>query len=109
MMADVDERAPSTLSPLSRGGGAGESATVSGRIEPLRVRGTGPSGAMAPTGPSGEHEFFAERLAFFARIACLASSGFVVMRIGINVYLKQRAVQPVLLYPFPYFHLAATA
>jgi hypothetical protein len=31
------------------------------------------------------------------------------MRIGINAYLKQRAVQPVLLYPFPYFHLAATA
>jgi hypothetical protein len=49
---------------------------------------------MAPTGPSGEHEFFAERLAFFARIACLASAGFVVMRIAINAYLKQRAVQP---------------
>jgi serine/threonine-protein kinase len=108
-MADVDEGTPSALPPVSRGGESGESATLSARIEPLRIRGTGPSGAIAPTGPSGEHEFLAERLAFFARIACLASSGFVVMRIGINAYLKQRAVQPTLLYPFPYFHLAATA
>jgi len=108
-MADVDEGGSSGLPPISRREPSGESATLSARIEPLRVRGTGPSGAMAPTGPSGEREFFAERLAFFARIACLASSGFVVMRIGINAYLKQRAVEPVLLYPFPYFHLAATA
>ena len=95
--------------PSVSGAGSGESATVSARVGPLRVRGTGPSGAVAPTGPSGEHEFFAERLAFFGRIACLASAGFVVMRFGINAYLKQRAVQPAVLYPFPYFHLAATA
>ena len=74
------------------------------RVQPLRLRGTGPAAAIAPTGPSGERDFLAERLALFGRIACLASSGFLIMRLGLNVAAKLG-----LLDNFPIFHLAATA
>jgi predicted Ser/Thr protein kinase len=74
------------------------------RVEPLRLRGTEPTAAFAPSGPSGQRDFLAERLALFGRIACLASSGFLVMRLGLNL-----AAKLPLLANFPIFHLAATA
>jgi serine/threonine-protein kinase len=78
------------------------------RVEPLRLLGTAPTAAFAPTDPSGERDFLAERLALFGRIACLASSGFVVMRLTLNA-LSKRSVAGPSLDPFPLFHLVATA
>ena len=63
---------------------ADRTRTAGARLEPQRLLGTAPSAAFAPAGSSGERVFFAERLALFARIACLASSGFLVMRIVLN-------------------------
>ncbi len=84
---------------------AGESRVLSSRVEPLGLRGTTPSMAFAPSGPSGERDFLAERLALFGRIACLASSGFLVMRLALDAVSKRT---PRLEY-FPFAHLAATA
>jgi len=78
------------------------------RLEPLRLRGTDPTVAFAPTGPSGERDFLAERLALFGRIACLASSGFLLMRLALNAVAKQSA-RHAPLEGFPVFHLVATA
>lgn len=83
--------------PLS---GEGPETPVS-HVEAARVRDSDPSAAFAPTGASAEREFLAERLALFARIACLASSGFLVMRLVLNALWN--------LERFPAFHLAATA
>jgi len=79
------------------------------RIEAVRVRGTDPPENIAPAGPSGERAFFSERLALFARIACLASGGFLVMRIVLNAIAQRGAGQPVPYDAFPWFHFAATA
>jgi serine/threonine-protein kinase len=78
------------------------------RVEPLRLRGTDRSVAFAPSGPSGERDFLAERLALFGRIACLASSGFLLMRLALNAVAKQ-SVRHAPLEGFPVFHLVATA
>ena len=78
---------------------------ASSQLEPLRVRGTEPPVDVAPAGPSGERDFLAERLALFARIACLASSGFLVMRLITNAVSSRSS----LLDGFPVFHLVATA
>ena len=86
---------------------AGESRTLSARIEPLRVRGAEPSAGFAPTGPSAEHGFFSERLAVFASIAWMASGGFLVMRLVLDTLARQRSGTPSQ-YGFPFFHLAAT-
>jgi eukaryotic-like serine/threonine-protein kinase len=74
------------------------------RIEPARLRGSESSAGFAPTGPSAEREFFAERLALFGKIACLASSGFIVMRLAINEFTKRDLFDGFLV-----FHIAATA
>ena len=79
------------------------------RVEPLRLLGTDPTAGFAPTGPSGERDFLAERLALFGRIACLASGGFVLMRLAINVFAKPSAGRFPLVGGFPFFHLTATA
>ena len=84
-----------------------ESRTVETRVEPMRLLGTAPSAAFAPAGPSGEREFLAERLALFARVACLASSGFLLMRIVLNA-VAQRSARGAPLEAFPVFHLVAT-
>src|SRR6266852_2391990 len=78
------------------------------RVEPLRLRGTDPPVAFAPSGPSGERDFLAERLALFGRIACLASSGFLLMCLALNAVAKQSA-RHAPLEGFPVFHLVATA
>jgi serine/threonine-protein kinase len=78
------------------------------RVEALRLRGSDPPAAFAPTGPSGERDFLAERLALFGRIACLASSGFLVMRVVLNAIASQSA-RHAPLEKFPFFHLVATA
>jgi serine/threonine-protein kinase len=78
------------------------------RLEPLRLLGSDRSVAFAPTGPSGERDFLAERLALFGRIACLASSGFLLMRLALNAVAKQSA-RHAPLEGFPVFHLVATA
>ena len=77
------------------------------RVEAARVRGSDAPAAFAPTDPSGEREFFAERLALFARIACLASSGFLIMRVVLNA-VAERGPRGVPLEKFPVFHLVAT-
>jgi serine/threonine-protein kinase len=86
--------------PLTEEVPAGGSRTRVSHVEAARARGSEPSAAFAPTGASAEREFLAERLALFARIACLASSGFFVMRLVLNALWK--------LERFPWFHLAAT-
>jgi hypothetical protein len=79
------------------------------RLEPVRVRGTDPPENIAPAGPSGERDFFAERLALFAQIACLASSGFLVMRVVLNALANRDVTRTTPFDPFSFFHLAATA
>ena len=85
------------------GGAAG--ATM--RVDVARVRGSEPSAAFAPTGPSAERDFLAERLALFARIACLASTGFLVTSLVIAALSRPGGVGLVF-HEFHYFHLAAT-
>ncbi|HEX9687682.1 MAG TPA: serine/threonine-protein kinase, partial [Thermoanaerobaculia bacterium] len=87
--------------PLSGGGQTDGSQAALAHVEAARVRGSEPTAAFAPTGPSAERDFLAERLALFARIACLASTGFLVMRLVLNALWN--------LENFPYLHLAATA
>ena len=74
------------------------------RIEAARVRGSEPTAAFAPSGPTGESEFLAERLVLFGRIACLASSGFLLMRLAINAFSRRAVFED-----FPAAHLTATA
>jgi serine/threonine-protein kinase len=73
------------------------------RIEPAALLGTEPTAAQAPTGPSAEREFFAERLAFFNQIACLASTGFLVMRMLMEVIAGRPPLNN-----FPVLHLLAS-
>jgi eukaryotic-like serine/threonine-protein kinase len=108
-MADDDtDTRKGALSPSSEGLPTEVSATPATRVEPLRLLGTAPSAAFAPAGPSGERDFLAERLALFGRIACLASSGFLVMRLVLNAVAQQSAKHAPL-EAFPVFHLVATA
>jgi len=74
------------------------------RIEPARVRGSGPSAGFAPVGPSAERDFLAERLALFTRIACLASTGFLVMRLALDAAAGRPVPES-----FHVAHLVATA
>ena len=85
--------------------GAGETTVVSGdpedrgrravtRVEPARVFGSEPPVGFAPTGPSAERDFFAERLALFARIATIASAGFLIMRVALDAFSRRRGVGP---------------
>jgi serine/threonine-protein kinase len=108
-MADPDGAAPpgGTSSPPPAGGQTEESGTTFARVEAARVRGWEPHAAFAPTGPSAERDFLAERLALFACIACLASSGFLVMRLAIQTFSTPGGVRAAL-EDFPVFHLAAT-
>ena len=76
------------------------------RVEAARLRGSGPEAEFVPTGPSGERDFFAERLALFARIACLASAGFLAMRLVLNAVAKQGDLPTT---AFPFMHLVATS
>jgi serine/threonine-protein kinase len=87
---------------------ASDASGATMRVDVARVRGSEPSAAFAPTGPSAERDFFAERLALFGRVACLASSGFLVMRIVLNV-VAERGARGASLEKFPVFHLVATA
>ncbi len=104
-MADPDATTPlDAVSPQSRSGQSEESRTLHAHIEAARVHGSEPTGAFAPSGPTGESEFLAERLALFGRIACLASSGFLLMRFAINAFAKRAVFES-----FPVAHLAATA
>ncbi len=104
-MADPDATVPlGAMSPQPRDGQSEESRTSHAHIEAARVRGSEPTGAFAPSGPTGESEFLAERLALFGQIACLASSGFLLMRFAINAFAKRAVFER-----FPVTHLAATA
>ncbi len=94
-------------SPPSEGGETNGSRTVVVRVEAARVRGSTPAAGFAPTDASGQRDFFAERLALFGRIACLASTGFLVMRLAINAVSKPGVRS--LFDDVPFFHLAATA
>jgi serine/threonine-protein kinase len=78
------------------------------RVEAARVRGSDPSAAFAPSGASGERDFLAERLALFTRIACLASSGFLVVGVVLNA-LVVRGGRNVPFQRLPVFHVVATA
>jgi serine/threonine-protein kinase len=83
----------------------GESGAFTARIE--RVHSTEPTAAFARSGPSGERDFLAQRLALFGRIAFLASSGFLLMRLVLNALAMRRGRAP--LEGFPIAHLVATA
>ena len=78
-------------------------------IEPERVRSNEPTAAIAPLGSSGERDFLAERLALFGRIACLASSAFLLMRLVLNGLARQSVAREAVLLRFPIFHPVATA
>lgn len=95
-MADSDREDLSATRPLANL--VGET-----RIEAARVRGSEPAAGFAPVGPSAERDFFAERLAFFAKIATLASAGFLTMRLVIDVFIRQVGLQD-----FHYPHFAGT-
>ena len=92
------------VSPPSRDGETEEIRTPHAHIEAARVRGSEPPAAFAPSGPTGSREFLAERIALFGRVACLASSGFLLMRFAIAAATKGRVFGE-----FPVAHLAATA
>src|SRR5215471_5229474 len=79
-------------------------------VQPARTRASEEtSGAFAPTSPTGERDFFAERLALFTQIATFASSGFLLMRIVIRLLAQRAGVPESVIESFSYFHLAATA
>src|SRR5512143_1999107 len=99
-MADSDRTVVS-------GVGASESETTL-RIEAARMRGADSSAGFAPTDASGERDFLAERLALFARIACLASSAFLVVGFVITA-VADRGGRPAPIQRMPVFHLIATA
>jgi eukaryotic-like serine/threonine-protein kinase len=99
-MADPDKTVPS-------GGGASESETTL-HVEAARMRGSTPPAAFAPTDASGERDFLAERLALFARIACLASSGFLVVGVVLNA-VAERGGRRAPAERLPVFHVVATA
>jgi len=81
-----------------------------GRVEPLRLHETDePTAAFAPSGPSAERDFLAERLSLFALIAWIASSVFLLMRVVLLAAARPRADRLDVLEGFPVFHLIATA
>jgi serine/threonine-protein kinase len=94
-----------TVASGSGSSASGDSRTV--RVEAARVRGSEPAAALAPTGPSAERDFYAERLALFGRVATLASSGFLLMRVVLNM-VAVRTARHAALEAFPVFHLVAT-
>ena len=100
-MADPDATVPvAVASPPVRE----DSRPPHPHIEAARVRGSEPTAAVAPSGPTGAREFLAERLVLFSRVACLASSGFILMRFVIIAASKRNVLEN-----FPVAHLAATA
>jgi len=98
-----------------RGGREGEQASppddaAHGRVEPLRLHETDePTAALAPSGPSAERAFLAERLSLFALIAWIASSVFLLMRVVLLAAARLPADRLRVLEGFPLFHLLATA
>ena len=108
-MSHREDTSPSDATiPLSAGADSEVSRSSLTRVEAARMRGSTPPAAFAPTNASGERDFLAERLALFARIACLASSGFLLMRVVLNA-VAERSARHAPLERFPIFHLAATA
>ena len=98
-MADPDATVPAVaVSPSSR-----EESRPHAHIEAARVQGSAPTAAFAPSGLTAERDFLAERLGLFGRIACLASSAFLLMRLGINIFAHRYVLER-----FPVAHLAAT-
>jgi serine/threonine-protein kinase len=74
------------------------------RIEAARVFGSEETVAFAPSGPTAERNFLAERLVLFGRTAFLASSGFLLMGFVMNAVAKRAVLET-----FPAAHLAATS
>jgi serine/threonine-protein kinase len=107
-MADPDKTMPSGASGLTSGGGQASESGTTLHVEAARLRGSEPPAAFAPTDASGERDFLAERLALFGRIACLASTGFLIMRVILNE-IAERGARQAPLERFPVFHLVATA
>jgi len=104
-LADPDATMPlDAMSREPRNAQSEEPRTSHAHIEAARARGSEPTAAFARSGPTGESEFLAERLTLFGRIACLASSGFLLMRLAINAFSKRSALES-----FPVAHLIATA
>jgi serine/threonine-protein kinase len=80
------------------------------RVEPARALGSDEgSSAFAPSSPTRERDFFAERLALFMQIATIASAGFLLMRIVIRALAERSGVPPSVIESFSYLHVAATA
>jgi hypothetical protein len=107
-MADPETRVLIGTSSSASGDARTEVSPASfSRVEAARVRGSEEPAGFAPTDPSGERDFLAERLALFALIACLASSGFLIMRVVLNA-VAERSSRGAPLEKFPVFHLVAT-
>ena len=85
------------------GAGTGERPVSVTRIEAARAIGSEPS-AFAPSGPTAERDFLAERLALFGRSAFLASSAFLLMGFVLNALARRPVVEI-----FPAAHLVASA
>ena len=77
------------------------------RVDVARVRGSDAPAAFAPTDASGERDFLAERLALFARVAFLASTGFLV--VGQILSSPARTIGLPWFERVPILHIAATA
>jgi eukaryotic-like serine/threonine-protein kinase len=102
-----DNAAPSGESAHSFGSRLARRArTVIEHVEPARLRGSEPPAAFAPSGPSGERDFLAERLALFGQVAFLASTGFFIMRVVLDALARPH--RPSAFDYVPTFHAAAT-
>jgi eukaryotic-like serine/threonine-protein kinase len=107
-VSDTDRTALSATIPLSESGQSDDSHESHTRVEAARVRGSDPSAGFAPSGASAARDFLAERLALFARIACLASSGFLLVGVVLNALVAQSG-RRVPFERLPVFHVVATA
>jgi eukaryotic-like serine/threonine-protein kinase len=113
----MEPEAPAASGTGAPGGKAGHSSfgsrlaerarTVLEHVEPARLRGSEPPIAFAPSGPSGERDFLAERLALFGQIAFIASTGFLIMRVILDA--TARPGRTSAFDYVPTFHVAATA
>ncbi len=102
-MSDPDATRLISVDPSPKDGLRERTPTAIARIEAARVLDSEPTAVFAPSGPTAQRDFLAERVALFGRVACLASSGFLLMRLGINAAAKRPVPEA-----FPAAHLAAT-
>jgi eukaryotic-like serine/threonine-protein kinase len=108
-VADEDSDGQRDAGTSSSSVGSGDSRPGDRHVEPLRLHATDePTAAFAPSGPSAEGDFLAERLTLFARVAWMASGGFLVMRVVLIEASRPAAAGLPDLAGALFFHLVAT-